>query len=196
MCCTCEVCFLLIGSVVVVLWYHSCCFHLVFSITGFYSFFEETINIKRASLFSVAKSIYYTYCNSMGWTWDSILPSVTRSFDNSNLPLTRSNFYFLSIHFYIILPSITRTMFWTLKKSKKKLFMRIGFWSAVWNFPKIRKIIRVHSLKKKVSDGKTLWFPHRSIRELKRRRRRGLRKRHLKSEFAPLQTLPRLFQLV
>ena len=51
MCCTCEVCFLLIGSVVVVLWYHSCCFHLVFSITGFYIFFEETINIKRASLF-------------------------------------------------------------------------------------------------------------------------------------------------
>ena len=68
MCCTCEVCFLLIGSVVVVLWYHSCCFHLVLSITGFYIFFEETINIKRVSLFSVAKSIYYTYCNSMGWT--------------------------------------------------------------------------------------------------------------------------------
>ena len=33
-------------------------------------------------------------------------------------------------------------------------------------------------------------------RELKQKRRRGLQKRHLKSEFAPLQTLSRLFHLV
>ena len=34
------------------------------------------------------------------------------------------------------------------------------------------------------------------IRELKQQRRRRLQKRHLKSEFAPLQTLSRLFHLV
>ena len=34
------------------------------------------------------------------------------------------------------------------------------------------------------------------IRELKQQRRRRLRKRHLKSEFALLQTLSRLFHLV
>ena len=33
-------------------------------------------------------------------------------------------------------------------------------------------------------------------RELKQQRRRRLQKRHLKSEFAPLQTLSRLFHLV
>ena len=38
---------------------------------------------------------------------------------NSNLPLTQRNFCFPSDHFYIILPSITRTMFWALKKSGK-----------------------------------------------------------------------------
>ena len=35
-----------------------------------------------------------------------------------------------------------------------------------------------------------------NIRELKQQRRRRLQKRHLKSEFAPLQTLLRLFHLV
>ena len=35
-----------------------------------------------------------------------------------------------------------------------------------------------------------------NIRELKQQRRRRLQKRHLKSEFAPLQTLSRLFHLV
>ena len=44
-------------------------------------------------------------------TFTVILPSVTRTLDNSNLPLTRSNFCFPSDHFYINLPSITRTMF-------------------------------------------------------------------------------------
>ena len=34
------------------------------------------------------------------------------------------------------------------------------------------------------------------IRELKQQRRRPLQKRHLKTEFAPLQTLSRLFHLV
>ena len=40
------------------------------------------------------------------------------------------------------------------------------------------------------------YLPSKKIRELKQRRRRRLRKRHLKSEFAPLQTLSRLFHLV
>ena len=52
-------------------------------------------------------------------TFSLILPSVTRTLDNSNLPLTRSNFCFPSDHFYIILFSITRTMFWALKKFDK-----------------------------------------------------------------------------
>ena len=33
------------------------CFHLVFSITRFYVFFEETINIKGSSLLALAKSL-------------------------------------------------------------------------------------------------------------------------------------------
>ena len=53
MCCTCKVCFLLIRSVVVVVvFYRSRCFHLVFSITRFNIFFEETINIKESFAFS------------------------------------------------------------------------------------------------------------------------------------------------
>ena len=40
--------------------------------------------------------------------------------NNSNLPLTRNKFCFPSDHFHINLPSITRTMFRTLKKSEKK----------------------------------------------------------------------------
>ena len=38
--------------------------------------------------------------------------------------------------------------------------------------------------------------PQKSVRKHKQPRRRRLRKRHLKSEFAPLQTLSRLFHLV
>ena len=48
------------------------------------------------------------------------LCEITRTLDNTNLPLTRSNFYFPSDHFYIILPSITRAMFQGRGKSKKK----------------------------------------------------------------------------
>ena len=40
------------------------------------------------------------------------------------------------------------------------------------------------------------YLPSKKIRELKQRRRRRLRKRHLKSEFALLQTLSRSFHLV
>ena len=43
-------------------------------------------------------------------TFTIILPSVTRTLDNSNLPLTRSNFRFFSDHSYINSPSITRTI--------------------------------------------------------------------------------------
>ena len=52
LCCTCKVVFLLIRPVVVVVFYSSRCFHLVFSITRFYIFFEETINIKESFAFS------------------------------------------------------------------------------------------------------------------------------------------------
>ena len=52
-------------------------------------------------------------------TFTVILPSVTRTPDNFNLPLTQSNNCFPSDHLYIILTSITRTMFWALKKSGK-----------------------------------------------------------------------------
>ena len=40
-------------------------------------------------------------------TFTVILALVTQTLDNSNLPLTRSNFCFPSGHFYIILPLIT-----------------------------------------------------------------------------------------
>ena len=52
-CCTCKVFFffLLIRSIVVV-FYRFRCLHLVFSITRFYIFFEETINIKESFAFS------------------------------------------------------------------------------------------------------------------------------------------------
>ena len=43
-------------------------------------------------------------------TFTVILPSVTRTLNNLNLPLTWSNFCFPSDHFYIILSSITQTM--------------------------------------------------------------------------------------
>jgi len=49
-----------------------------------------------------------------------ILPLVTRTLDDSNLPLTRSNFCFTSDYFYTNLPSMTRTMFWARAKSEKK----------------------------------------------------------------------------
>ena len=53
-------------------------------------------------------------------TFTVILPSLTRTLDNSNLPLTRSNFCFPSDHFYTILPSITWTMLKAHDKSGKK----------------------------------------------------------------------------
>ena len=41
------------------------------------------------------------------WIWFTvILPSLTRTLDNSNLPLSRSNFCFPSAHFCTISPSI------------------------------------------------------------------------------------------
>jgi len=60
-----------------------------------------------------------------------------------------------------------------LPLQKKKTSMKIAV-----------EIIVIPSLQKKY------------IRELKQQRRRRLQKRHLKSEFAPLQTLSRLFHLV
>ena len=46
-----EVVYLLIGSVVFV-FYRFCCFRLVYGITQFYIFFEQTINIKESFSFS------------------------------------------------------------------------------------------------------------------------------------------------
>ena len=54
-------------------------------------------------------------------TFVVILPSVTWTPNNSNLPLTRSNFSFPSDHFYTIVPSITRTMFLAGDKWRKKV---------------------------------------------------------------------------
>ena len=69
-------------------------------------------------------------------TFTVSLPSVTWILDNSNLPLTRSGFCFPSDHFYIILPLITRTMFWVLKtlesRLKKAVYWRPKRW--VLNF--------------------------------------------------------------
>ena len=66
-------------------------------------------------------------------TFTVILPSLTWTLDNSKLPLTWSNFCFPSDHFHIILPSITRTMFWALKKSGKKSVLPPKHW--ILNFP-------------------------------------------------------------
>ena len=70
-------------------------------------------------------------------TFTLILPSLTRTLDNSNLPLTRSNFCFPSDHFYIILPSITRTMFcsalFLIKIREKTVYWRPKHW--ILNFP-------------------------------------------------------------
>jgi len=44
---------------------------------------------------------------------------VPRTLNNSILLLTRSNFCFPSDHFYIILPLITWTLFWVLKRLGK-----------------------------------------------------------------------------
>ena len=46
-----KVVFLLIRSIVVV-FYRSCCLHLLFSIARFFIFFEETINIKESFAFT------------------------------------------------------------------------------------------------------------------------------------------------
>ena len=67
-------------------------------------------------------------------TFPVILPSVIRTLNNSNLPLTRSNFCFPSDHLYINLTSKTRTIFWALIKSgKKKVYWRPKHW--ILNFP-------------------------------------------------------------
>ena len=48
-----------------------------------------------------------------------ILPSATQTLDNSNLPLTQTNFHIPSFHFCIILRSITRTTFFRTWQAKK-----------------------------------------------------------------------------
>ena len=56
MSCTCKVVFLPIRSNVVVFYLYRCrCFHPVFSVTRFYIFIDETINIKESFAFSPGK---------------------------------------------------------------------------------------------------------------------------------------------
>ena len=61
-------------------------------------------------------------------TFTVILPSVTRT-----SPLTRINCCFHLDHFYTILPSITRTMFWALNSREKTVYWRPKYW--ILNFP-------------------------------------------------------------
>ena len=46
----------------------------------------------------------------INFLWISFIHLLSFYLDNLNLPLTRSNFCFLSDHFYIILPSIIRNV--------------------------------------------------------------------------------------
>ena len=59
-----------------------------------------------------------------------ILPSVIRTFDNLNLPLTQSHFCFFSDHFYVLLSLITRTMFWLKQVGKENSILA----SKILNF--------------------------------------------------------------
>ena len=84
--------------------------------------------ITRTSRYLEPKSIppgfsSYIYCNF--------------TLGNSNLPLTQSSFCFPSVDFYVILPSISQTMFCafkTLKSREKKSngVRNIEFWISHW----------------------------------------------------------------
>ena len=50
-----------------------------------------------------------------------ILPTVTRTLDNSNLLLPRTNFCFPSDNFYAVLPSLTWTMFLSMWQVETEL---------------------------------------------------------------------------
>ena len=73
----------------------------------------------------------------------------------------------------------------------------------VWRTPKVPNEwftciqLEISSLRPRPHESGYFWNHKRfGLHELKQQRRRRLRKRHLKSEFALLQTLPRLLQLV
>ena len=77
-------------------------------------------------------------CATVRKTWYSRLP-VTRTLANSNqnrFPLDfRHIFVSPQVIFYIILPSITRTVFWALKRSGKKPSTGVRndeFWTSYW----------------------------------------------------------------
>ena len=100
-----------------------------------------------------------------------ILPSVTRTLDNSNLPLTRSNSCFPSAHFYTILPSITRTMLYARVKSRNKPcteVRNIDFISKqpseffVFTFLSLQFKFSVHS-RILCNGSRTEWSPIRSV---------------------------------
>ena len=64
--------------------------------------------ITRPSLTGTSRSLELNSRFALDFlhTFTVILPPITRTLDNSNFPLTRSNFCFPSDHFYKILPSI------------------------------------------------------------------------------------------
>ena len=69
-------------------------------------------------------------------TFSAILPLVTRTLKNSNLPLTRSSFCFPLDHMYtmyIILRLLTQTMFWALKSWEETVYWCPKHW--ILNFP-------------------------------------------------------------
>ena len=66
------------------------------------------------------KNEHYSQLPTGIYSW---LP-ITRTLDSSNLQLTWVVFFSPSDHFYVILPSITRTMFWALKRSVKIVYWR------------------------------------------------------------------------
>ena len=69
----------------------------------------------------------------INFPWISVIYNCNFTLGNSNLPLTQSSFCFPSDHFYIILPSITRTMFWALKSPETTVYWRPKHWTL--NFP-------------------------------------------------------------
>ena len=73
-------------------------------------------------------------------TFTVILPSITPTLNNLNLPLTWSSVCFPSGHFYTILLLITWTMFWALK-SREKSNWRPKHWILNFRLACCRHII-------------------------------------------------------
>ena len=90
------------------------------------SHFKKTFAYKNSWLpitQTLANSNQNQFPQDFRHTFTEILPYVTWTLNNSNLPLTQSSFCFPSDHFYIILSLITWTMFWALKVGKNSLLV-------------------------------------------------------------------------